>query len=115
MANFNHERWLIIVGIARSTRLIIEECFKWAHQRVVFGKPLIAQPVIRDKLAHMVAQVESVYNWLENITYQMNKMSYAEQTKYLAGPIALCKLQVRYPYSSIYRLQYWFICLFFLL
>ncbi len=94
MANFNHERWLIIVGISRATRLIVEECFKWAHQRVVFGKPLIAQPVIREKLAYMVAQLESVHNWLENITYQMTKMTYDEQTKFLAGPIALCKLQV---------------------
>jgi len=93
MANFNHERWLIIVGVVRATRLVVEECFKWAHQRTVFGKPLIAQPVIREKLAHMVAQLESVYHWIEAITYQMTKLSYAEQTKLLAGPIALCKLQ----------------------
>jgi len=41
----------------------------------------------------MIAQVESVQNWNENITYQMTTMSYAEQSKHLAGPIALCKLQ----------------------
>lgn len=93
MANFNHERWTIIVGVIRGARLLVEECFKWTHQRVVFGRPLIAQPVIREKMAHMVAQVESVYSWAENITYQMTKMTYAEQTRYLAGPIALCKLQ----------------------
>lgn len=62
------------------------------HARKVFGKPLIAQPVIRHKLAMMVAQVEGVQNWLENITYQMCKMSYKEQSIKLAGPIALLKL-----------------------
>lgn len=50
------------------------------------------QPVIRNKLAHMVSQVEAVQNWLESITYQMNNMTFAEQQKHLAGPIALLKL-----------------------
>jgi alkylation response protein AidB-like acyl-CoA dehydrogenase len=60
-------------------------------QRKVFNKPLIAQPVIRNKLAHMIAQVEACESWLENITYQMCNMSYKEQAV-LAGPIALLKL-----------------------
>ncbi|KAK3237200.1 hypothetical protein CYMTET_52705 [Cymbomonas tetramitiformis] len=93
MANFNHERWMIVCGVNRTSRLLLEECLKWANQRKVFGKPLISQPVIRNKLAHMVAQVESVQNWTENITFQMQNMSYADQAKHLAGPIALLKLQ----------------------
>lgn len=91
MANFNHERWVICAGAGRSNRYAIEECFRWANQRVVSGKKLIEQPVIRHKLARMVAAVEGCQNWLENITYQMNKMDYKEQTVYLAGPIALLK------------------------
>jgi len=93
MFNFNHERWLIVAGVLRATRLVIEECFKWAHQREVFGKKLIEQPVIRQKLAHMFASTESVHAWLELITHQMNKMSYTEAAQKLGGPIALCKLQ----------------------
>lgn len=93
MYNFNHERWLIIAGVNSASRMVIEECFKWANQRRVFGKPLIDQPVIRQKLAQMVAALESVYNWQENVTYQMTQMSYAEQSKKLAGPIALLKYQ----------------------
>jgi alkylation response protein AidB-like acyl-CoA dehydrogenase len=92
MYNFNHERWLIVCQSVRASRLCVEESFKWAVQRKVFGRPLIAQPVIRQKLAHMVAQVEGVQNWLENITFQMTKMSYKEQSIHLAGPIALLKL-----------------------
>jgi hypothetical protein len=35
---------------------------------------LHSQAVIRSKLAAMMAKVESLQNWLENITYQMNNM-----------------------------------------
>jgi alkylation response protein AidB-like acyl-CoA dehydrogenase len=55
MANFNHERWALCCGINKANRLVVEECFKWAMQRKVFGKPLISQPVIKNKLAHMIA------------------------------------------------------------
>lgn len=93
MYNFNHERWLIICGVVRQNRLVIEECLKWATQRMVFGKPLMEQPVIRFKIAQMISANEACENWLENITYQMCKMSYNEQAKHLAGPIALLKYQ----------------------
>eukprot|EP00299_Pterocystis_sp_00344_P001476 c11314_g1_i1.p1 GENE.c11314_g1_i1~~c11314_g1_i1.p1 ORF type:complete len:524 (+),score=111.16 c11314_g1_i1:34-1572(+) len=93
MANFNHERWVICVGGTRANRVVVEECFKWANQRKVFGKSLVEQPVIRNKLAKMVANVEACQNWLENITFQMKTMSYKDQSLYLAGPIALLKYQ----------------------
>ena len=32
-------------------------------------------------------------SWIDNITHQMNNMSHDDQIKYLAGPIALLKLQ----------------------
>lgn len=47
---------------------------RWANQRQVFGKPLNAQAVVRSKLAAMIARVESLQAWLENVTYQMNNM-----------------------------------------
>ncbi len=70
----------------------MEESLKWAHQRVVFGKRLIDQPVIRQKFAKMISLVEANQAYLETITYQMCQMSYKDQSKYLAGPIALLKL-----------------------
>lgn len=79
---------------------------KWASQRRVFGKPLISQPVIRNKLAFMISRVETIQAWLESITYQMCNMvspfqearsltikSYKEQSKNLAGQIAFLKMQ----------------------
>ncbi|KAM0695334.1 hypothetical protein Q7P36_005693 [Cladosporium allicinum] len=91
MSNFNHERWMMCGGVIRWIRLVTEECLKWSHQRIVFGKPLISQPVIRAKLAKMIALTESTQAWLEQITHQMNNMSYAQQSKLLSGPIALLK------------------------
>ncbi|KAK9897971.1 acyl-CoA dehydrogenase NM domain-like protein [Cystobasidium minutum MCA 4210] len=94
LSNFNHERWVMCCGAARGARYIVEECFKWAHQRQVFGKALIEQPVIRQKFAHMFALVESGQAWLEQLTYQMNKMNYKQQSDLLAGPIGLLKMRL---------------------
>jgi alkylation response protein AidB-like acyl-CoA dehydrogenase len=91
MFNFNHERWYIVAGTNAANRLILAECFKWANQRIVFGKKLIEQPVIRGKLAIMAAQIEAVQAWTEQITHQMNVLSHEEQSVVLAGPIALLK------------------------
>jgi alkylation response protein AidB-like acyl-CoA dehydrogenase len=59
---------------AHAQRMIVEECLKWISQRKAFGKPLASQAVVRSKIAAMIARVESVQSWLENITYQMNNM-----------------------------------------
>ncbi|KAJ9605108.1 hypothetical protein H2200_010498 [Cladophialophora chaetospira] len=91
MSNFNHERWAMACGVIRWMRTITEECMKWSNQRLVFGKPLISQPVIRQKLAAMISRTEACQSWLESITYQMNNMSYAQQNKLLGGPIGLLK------------------------
>lgn len=88
----SHPRFICAIVIF-GNRKIIEECFRWAMQRKVFGKNLMSQPVIRQKMAKMIAHNESVYSWLENITHQMTQMDYMEQTMRLAGPIALLKKQ----------------------
>ncbi|KAF9266619.1 acyl-CoA dehydrogenase NM domain-like protein [Marasmius fiardii PR-910] len=92
LSNFNHERWAMACGSIGTQRAIVEECFKWAVQRKVFGKPLISQAVIRSKLAAMIARVESGQNWLENVTYQMTKMNNTQQAALLAGQIAFLKM-----------------------
>lgn len=48
-----HERWVMVCLTARWTRTIIEQCMIWAHRRLVFGKALIQQPVIRQYLAEV--------------------------------------------------------------
>ncbi|KAF1988319.1 acyl-CoA dehydrogenase NM domain-like protein [Aulographum hederae CBS 113979] len=91
MSNFNHERWMMSCANIRQSRVVVEECLKWANQRIVFSKPLITQPVIRAKIAKMISHVEANQAWLENVTYQMCSLSYAEQGKLLGGPIGLLK------------------------
>jgi len=68
MFNFNHERWIMNGNSLQFARIVLDECFKWAKQRIVFGKALIEQPVIREKLARMCASIEANANWLESIT-----------------------------------------------
>ncbi|KAK8186628.1 acyl-CoA dehydrogenase/oxidase [Phyllosticta citribraziliensis] len=92
MSNFNHERWGMAAAALRFSRTIVEECLKWSNQRIVFGKKLAEQPVIRQKLAKMISLVESGQAWLEQITQQMCQMSYEEQARHLGGPIALLKV-----------------------
>jgi len=93
MANFNHERWFICCAFLGCLRLITQDCFLWIQQRKAFGKPLSAQPVVRFKMARIIAAVEGIQAYLESITYQMNSMDYKTQTKELAGPIGLLKYQ----------------------
>lgn len=92
LSNFNHERWTMACATIRYMRLVVEECLKWAHQRIVFGKRLIEQPVVRAKLAKMIALCEANQAWLEQVTYQMCNMPYGQQAKFLGGPIALLKM-----------------------
>lgn len=92
LSNFNHERWVMCCSSSRTSRFIVEECLKWANQRQVFGKTLLHQPVIRQKLAKMIALVEACQSWLENVTNAMCNMSYKQQSEHLAGQIALLKM-----------------------
>jgi len=93
LANFNHERWAIVVQCVRFARVCFEEAFKYAHKRKAFGKRLVDQPVIRNKLAHMARQIEATQSWLELITFQMTRLTYKQQAQLLGGPIALMKAQ----------------------
>ncbi|KAI0179245.1 acyl-CoA dehydrogenase NM domain-like protein [Hypoxylon sp. FL1284] len=94
LSNFNHERWTMACATIRQCRTIVEECLKWSHQRLVFGKRLIEQPVIRQKLAKMIALTEANQSWLETITYQMCQMPYKQQAQHLGGPVGLLKMSI---------------------
>jgi len=91
MANFNHERWFITCQLMGSLREITRETLTYVQLRKVFGQPLSAQPVVRNKLANMIAAVEGLEQNILQLTHQMNNMDYKTQTRELAGPIALLK------------------------
>ena len=94
MANFNHERWMIVHGWLGKMRSVVADCYRWAMGRKAFGKRLIDQPVIRYKLAEISALIESLEAWTDSISYQMQNMAYDEQAVQLAAPIALLKFHV---------------------
>ena len=91
LSNFNHERWVMCCATIRAARAVCEECMLWINQRKVFGKPLYSQAVVRQRLAQAISLVEAAQNWLENVTFQMCKMSYKEQATHLAGQVGLLK------------------------
>ena len=93
MHNFNHERWSIASQSLRFARVCLEESLKYALKRKTFGQRLVDHPVIRHKIGHMARHIEATQNWVENITYQLCKMSHKEASVRLAGPIALYKAQ----------------------
>jgi len=89
MSNFNHERWMIIVSCIARARVCVEESFKWAMQRKVFGKPLVEQPVIREKMAQMFAGLEGCTTMLHELTYNM--IILGPMSAEMGGRIALLK------------------------
>jgi alkylation response protein AidB-like acyl-CoA dehydrogenase len=93
MQNFNSERMGIVIQANRFARVCIEESLKYAHKRKTFGKRLVDHPVIRNKFAHMIRQVEATHAWMESLAYQAQHMPPEIQAIRLGGPIALCKAQ----------------------
>lgn len=91
LSNFNHERWVMCCSTIRASRGVCEQLMLWINQRKVFGKPLSSQAVVRNKMASCISQCEAAQTWLENVTYQMNKMTYKQQSLFLAGQVALLK------------------------
>ena len=71
---------------------------KQANQRKVFGKRLIEQPVIRNKLAAAVASLEALQTYSESITYSMCNLKEGPLGTTLAGPI------VCYLWDAAFRL-----------
>jgi len=93
MYNFNHERWLIVNNLWGQARGALAETVMWSHQRSIFGKKLIDQPVIRNKLANAATNLESVQCYIEAVTYDMVHSKGGAVGPRLAGPIAMLKLK----------------------
>jgi len=91
MKNFNTERFYLLLQGLSSARVCFEDAFKYANKRKTFGKKLIEHPVIRNKFANMIRELEALQAWVETTAYQLNNMTFDEQVKYLAGSIGMMK------------------------
>lgn len=93
MSNFNHERLSVAIGATRSARVALAAAFEYCLQREAFGAPLMAQAVVRHRLAKCGALLESQWAWIEQFVYQMTQLPKAEADLKLGGLTALTKAQ----------------------
>jgi alkylation response protein AidB-like acyl-CoA dehydrogenase len=70
LRNFVGERLGIAIQANRYARVCLTESIIHCRRRKAFGKLLQDQPVIRQKLANMAKDVESVHAYLENLAYR---------------------------------------------
>ena len=61
MKNFNHERLTISITASRLARVVLSSEFEYCMKQEAFGKPLIRQPIVRNRLARCGAPLESHY------------------------------------------------------
>lgn len=93
MTNFNHERLTIAIGVTRQSRVALAAAFEYCLKREAFGKTLMDQPVVRNRLAKCGAELESQSAWVDQFVYQMTKLSKAEADLKLGGLTAMVKAQ----------------------
>jgi len=91
MQNFNHERMLISIGVTRQARVALSTAVAYAMKREAFGKTLMDQPVVRNRIARAAAGLESLQAYVFEFVYQLNNLSKAEADVKLGGPTALLK------------------------
>ena len=93
MTNFNHERLTIAIGVTRQARVALSSAFEYCLQREAFGKILMEQAVVRNRLAQAGALLESLQAWVEQFAYQMTQLNREEADTELGGLTALAKAQ----------------------
>eukprot|EP00924_Labyrinthula_sp_SR-Ha-C_P010079 maker-scaffold_40-snap-gene-1.50-mRNA-1 protein AED:0.18 eAED:0.18 QI:96/1/1/1/1/1/2/175/418 len=69
MINFNHERFVIAAAVVRMCRMCYQEAFHEANKRIVFGRKLIDNGVIRWKLGEMARQIEALQDHIEKVAF----------------------------------------------
>ena len=73
MRQFQHERFAVLPLSYISVQETIKETIEYLRGRVVFGKPLISKQVLRHRLAHWLAEAETI----QQLTYHIVRMKMA--------------------------------------
>ena len=76
MANFNDERLGMAYGANGFARVAYEEALAYARTRETFGKPLIANQVIRHKLVDMAQRVAATQAMIELTAWRVDRGDY---------------------------------------
>ncbi|KAJ4296642.1 hypothetical protein N0V90_006690 [Kalmusia sp. IMI 367209] len=93
MTNFNHERLTIAIGATRQARVALSSAIEYVLKREAFGKALVEQPVVRQRLARCGAMLESQWAWVEQFVYQMTQLPKEVADVELGGLTAMAKAQ----------------------
>ncbi|KAH7385814.1 acyl-CoA dehydrogenase/oxidase [Pyrenochaeta sp. MPI-SDFR-AT-0127] len=92
MSNFNHERlWLACTSL-RLARVCAEDAFNHATVRETFGKKLIENQVIRQKISCFGRSIDSAYSWMEQLVFLTEHGKRTGQDPVISGPIANLKV-----------------------
>ncbi|MBX3500186.1 MAG: acyl-CoA dehydrogenase family protein [Alphaproteobacteria bacterium] len=73
MLNFNQERIGLAAGAHGFARVCLDESIAYARERHTFGKPLIANQVIRHKIVDMAMRVNAVKANLELLAWRVHQ------------------------------------------
>ncbi|PWN97420.1 acyl-CoA dehydrogenase NM domain-like protein [Tilletiopsis washingtonensis] len=100
---FKYIRMTIVYVALRFARGDIEDATNHANRRVVFGKKLIEQPVVRHQLAHMAREVEALQAWTESLVFQQSKMTIEQSNVLTGGSAALLKAHSTIVLANVVR------------
>ncbi|KAF9893549.1 hypothetical protein FE257_010861 [Aspergillus nanangensis] len=103
MRNFNHERLLITIGVTTSARVALSSAFEYVMKREAFNKPLMDQPVVRNRLAKCGAELESLSAWVEQLVFQMANLEKSVSDAELGGLTALAKARAGIVFDKCVR------------
>ncbi len=73
MLNFNQERLGMSAGACGFARVCLDEAIAYARERHTFGRPLIANQVIRHKIVDMAMKVNAVKATLELLAWRVQQ------------------------------------------
>ncbi len=73
MLNFNQERLGMSAGAYGYAKLCLDEAIAYARERHTFGKPLIANQVVRHRLVDMAMRINAVKSTLELLAYRVGQ------------------------------------------
>ena len=73
MLNFNSERLGMAAGAWGYAKVCLEEAIAYARERHTFGKPLIANQVVRHRLVDMAMRIHAVRSTLELLAWRVGQ------------------------------------------
>jgi acyl-CoA dehydrogenase len=73
MLNFNQERLGMSAGAWGYAKVCLDEALAYARERHTFGKPLIANQVMRHRLVDMAMRINAVKSTLELLAYRVGQ------------------------------------------